>query len=188
MSLSENPHETKPLTMSAEKWDVLCKIVTTARPGTKSGAALLATFKELYAVRAALAEAKRERDEATIRAHQVSMAMENFEPDHERALAAAQLNARTLREALVSLNPFVAEDFPRGGDDPRECVTPSYRHAYRLMRAALSAPADEAALREWGDDLIRAFAKGRMIEVGATETRPYLNAALGTPETHAKEG
>ena len=67
-------------------------------------------------------------------------------PEAYARLNAERARVRELTEALEAINPFVAEDFAEGPDDPGACVTPDYRAAYRLVFAAL------ANTREGGDE------------------------------------
>lgn len=125
--------ETKPLTMSAEQEaNDRCN-----RGSFGHYARSIRAYAEIDALRAALAEAQRERDEAQREAAELEMdrSVEAYRLD-KAELAAAQLNARTLREAGEGLRRAVGNGHPHV----------DWVAACERFVAALSAPADEAAL------------------------------------------
>lgn len=176
MSLSENPHETKPLTMS--DYDEEMSRLEANEHGNSGEVRML--WAEIDALRGALAEAQRERD-AEVATGNMALAK----------LAAAQLNARTLREAARDVDSWFGTIHGwayRTHGDSGHAISDSF---LRLRNAAaLSAPADEAALRSFGLQVAGAVwaQAAPSISMDASACAAIVNAVLGAPETHAKEG
>lgn len=216
--------ETKPLTMSAEQEHRIRVQYDLHEQPDRRTCGVCALLAEIDALRAALAEAQRERDEwlvegSTHCCHDgkvrpwptvvCSLCGPRWHTSTASALAAAQLNARTLREALADFGEhgrdcpwahFSAGRPKEGGgyemlyrgtwyevkpEDKRPACTCGFA-------AALSAPADEAALRQWGIALVRETIRLRVVCMdehrNQMSAEAIVNAALGAPEAHAKEG